>query len=330
MATRIDCDALEGNPFRAKIAVRLTDVYELFRLFVVQGAISWSVPSKSWHRIAALLGSLNVKLHPGRTERNLAVISAVLKGEAGFPDPISLERAFFAGRYEERFQYLRAYRPDGWHPVIRVHGTGAVESARESGRGIIFWTSNFAFNDLVTKVAWHRLGLEVSHFTRPVHGFSESGFGVRVLNPVRTVVEDRYLGERVSAENSVRTAMRVLDQRARAGGVISFTVGNRGRRVVSVPFLGGSLALAAGVPGFARRANAALHPTFTIRAPDNSFDVTIGEELGSGEIDGDAHARAVITDYANQLAPFVRAHPRQWRGWRYTRPDVHGVKTATG
>ncbi len=42
-------------------------------------------------------------------------------------------------------------------------------------------------------MAFHRAGLAVSHLSRASHGFSGSRLGVRVLNPIHTKVEDRYL-----------------------------------------------------------------------------------------------------------------------------------------
>jgi Fe-S cluster assembly ATPase SufC len=105
----------------------------------------------------------------------------------------------WANRYEERFQYLRAWRPDGWEPEIDILGAEQVRTALDKGRGIIFWAGNFSFNDLIAKIAWRRLGLAVSHFSRPIHGFSTTRFGVRYLNAVRRGIEDRYLGERLMA-----------------------------------------------------------------------------------------------------------------------------------
>ena len=96
----------------------------------------------------------------------------------------------WANRYEERFQYLRAWRPDGWEPEIDILGAEQVGSALDKGRGDHFLGRQFQLrDDLIAKIAWRRLGLAVSHFSRPIHGFSTTRFGVRYLNAVREALK---------------------------------------------------------------------------------------------------------------------------------------------
>ena len=315
----IDCDLKDGKTYRAPVAIKGTDLWELVRLFVLQGAVAWLTPPRVWPKISGFFGELDVALHPERTRSNIAIIKDVLGDARKSANVLDMERGFFAGRYEERFQYLRSHRPGGWDPVIRIHGREHVEAACAAGQGIIFWGGSFAFNDLISKIAFHRLGLSVSHYTRPVHGLSNSRFGIRYLNSVRTSIESRYLGARVCAEHNVKEAMDVVRGHAEAGGGVSIKVGNRGRRRVTVPFLGGELELATGPVALARRWGAVLLPTFTLRAPDGSFDVTIGQALRSGESDPEAHAESIVRQYAEQLAPILLEDPAQWRGWRLIR-----------
>jgi lauroyl/myristoyl acyltransferase len=97
-------------------------------------------------------------------------------------------------------------------------------------------------------------------------------------------------------------------------------VGNRGRRTAVVPFLGGTLELATGVVALAERWGAALLPTFTLRRPDGSFDFFIGERLESDEPEPERRIQAIVQRYVDQLLPFVKAEPLQWRGWRFVSP----------
>jgi lauroyl/myristoyl acyltransferase len=242
---------------------------------------------------------------------------------AGIPNVTSadkIECGFFASRYLERFQYLRAHRPGGWEPVIRIQGREHVDAARTARQGMIFWGSAFAYNDLILKMALHRLGLRTFHYTRPVHGLSETRFGVRFLNPVRTLIECRYLGARVCAEERLKEAMDVLKDEAAVGGAISIKIGNRGRRRVMVPFLNGQIELATGPVALARRWNALLLPTFTLLAEDGGFDVVIGAPLESAEANEEARIKAIVESYVHALTPYVLAYPGQWRGWRFAVP----------
>lgn len=315
----IDCDATEHGTFRAKIGVKRRDIVELFRLFVVQGATAWVVPPRFWRHVADWCARAGLAWNSKRTARNVEIIGAIMQGCDNQPEPIEIERGFFAGRLEERFQYLRSHRPGGWDPVIRIHGAEHVEAARARGQGIIFWGGNMAFNDLIAKIAFHRLGLETYHYTRPVHGLSNTRFGIRYLNPVRTIIERRYLGARVCAEERIREAMDVLHAITAAGGSASIKTGNRGRNCVAVPFLNAELELATGPVVLAKRWDAALLPSYTLRAADGSYDVTIGAPLESSEEDLGAYCADIVRQYARQLEPLFLADPRQWRGWRLMR-----------
>jgi lauroyl/myristoyl acyltransferase len=292
----------------------------VFRLFGPQTAIAWFLPQKSWPHVAAALGRLDLALHRKRTEANLKELAALFDGIRNLPSLQDIERGFFASRYQERFQYLRAHRPGGWEPEIRIQGREHVEAARAAGRGMIFWGSAFAYNDLILKMAVHRLGLSLFHYTRPVHGLSKTRFGIRFLNPVRTSIECRYLGARVCAEERIKDAMEVLKQEAETGGAISIKIGDRGRRRVSVPFLNGQITLATGPIGLAQRWNALLLPTFTLQKPDGGFDVIIGAPVDSDEADENERAKAIVERWVELLTPYVLAYAEQWRGWRFAIP----------
>ena len=314
-AALIDLDAAAGAPYRAPVAISLQDAVEVPRL-LLQAAFAWALPPRAWPGVARWLGRLNASSHPRRSEDERANIEKVVQGVAGMPPSRDLVAGFYAGRYEERFQFLRA--ASGWEPTLRIHGAEHVQAARNAGRGIVLWAGNFALNDLVSKIAWCRLGLAVSHYTRPVHGLSKTRFGIAVLNRIRSAPEDRYLAERISAETNLAGAMGVLSQRLGQRGAVSLTVGNRGKKLVSAPFLGGRLVLATGAPFLSFASGAALLPTFTVRGSDGVIDVVVGPPLASTETTRDAHAADIIRQYAAALDPYVRRAPLQWRGWRYT------------
>jgi lauroyl/myristoyl acyltransferase len=316
----IDCDAIAGSPWRAPVAVRLLDLWELWRLFVVQSAIAWTVPPFAWRHVAGALGATNVLLHRATISRRLAPLQRILQDSPDLPTALQIEVGISAGKYEERFQYLRAHRPGGWEPQIRIHGAEHVEAQRQAGRGIVFWGGSFAFHDLISKVAMHRLGLDIFHYTRPVHGLSHTRFGIRFLNPVRTSVELRYLEARVCAEVNISEAVNVLKGAVEKGAAVSMKLGSRGRRKAAVQFLGGRLEVATGTVALTQRWGAALLPTFTLRRPDGSFDFIIGAPLESDEPDPERRVLDIVQRYVDQLLPLVKAEPLQWRGWRFVLP----------
>jgi lauroyl/myristoyl acyltransferase len=310
---------MEGrSPAPPRPLITGKDVYEVPRL-AFQGLLAWILPERAWWPLSRLFGRVNAAFHPARTRKESEEVNAVLpatlldRGHA-----IAVEN--WANRFEERFHYMRAWRPGGWEPEIEILGREHVAAALTNGHGLILWAGNFSFNDLIAKMAWHRLGLAVKHFSRPIHGFSTTRFGVRYLNAVRRGIEDRYLGERVMAEeHETQAALRHLRDYLGANGAISITVGNRGRHKASASFLKGRITLATGPLAMSRTSGAPLLPVSTLRLAPSRFEVSIGRpvELPNGA-DGNPDYAAAVQAYADWVTPFVLRDPGQWRGWRYT------------
>jgi lauroyl/myristoyl acyltransferase len=298
--------------------VTAKDIYEVPRL-AVQGLLAWTLPESAWWPLSRLFGRVNAATHPERNRKETADVRSVLRDA---PNAGRLAAENWANRYEERFQYLRAWRPGGWEPDIDIRGTEHVTTALNKGRGIIFWAGNFSFNDLIAKIAWRRLGLAVSHFSRPIHGFSTTRFGVRYLNAVRRGIEDRYLGERLMAEeHETQAALQRLRESLKSNGAISITVGNKGRHTAPGTFLGGRIILATGPLAIGRTTGASVLPVSTLRLARGKFEVAIGAPI---EVPDDASGKpdyaAAVQAYADWVTPFVLRDPGQWRGWRYTKP----------
>jgi lauroyl/myristoyl acyltransferase len=303
----------------ARPAITPKDLYEVPRL-AVQGVIAWTLPEAAWWPLSRLFGQINAATHPLRTRRETEDIAGVLTGTRASGKIARIAAENWANRYEERFHYLRAWRPGGWKPELKIVGGENVSTALTERRGILFWAGNFSFNDLVTKMAWRQLGLSVMHFSRPIHGFSTTKFGIRYLNAVRRRIEDRYLGERIMAEvEQTRIATQRMGERLAANGFISFTVGNRGQRTATAKFLGGRITLATGPLALARRTGASVLPVYTLRLAPTSFEITFGKSLNVPEdAAGNPDYAAAVQTYAESLAEFVLRDPGQWRGWRYT------------
>lgn len=314
---RPDKEAPVAPPARPLVTAK--DIYEVPRL-AVQGMLAWSLPELAWWPLSRLFGEVNAATHPERTRNEAAQVTTVLRGMPPAIDPRRVAVENWANRYEERFQYMRAWRPGGWEPAIDVLGGEQVKAALDKGQGIIFWAGNFSFNDLIAKIAWRRLGLAVSHFSRPIHGFSTTRFGVRYLNAVRRGIEDRYLGERLMAEeHETQAALMRLREHLKTNGAISITVGNKGRHTAAANFLGGRIALATGPLAMGRTTGAAVLPVSTLRLAPGKFEVAIGApiEVPKGA-DGNPDYTAAVQTYADWVTPFVLRDPGQWRGWRYT------------
>ncbi len=295
--------------------IRSKDIYEAFRLSG-QGLLAWTLPEAAWQPLARLFGRLDAAMKPGRTRRHTARIAAALHLPKDEARRIAIETR--VNGYLERFQLLRAWRFDGWSPAVNVLGEQHVANAQARGTGIIFWTGNFSFNDIVSKMALHQIGVPVGHFSRPLHGFSGTPFGIKYLNAVKRGIEDRYLGERIMVrERHTRRALNYIRKCLQENKAVSFKVGHQGRRRARADFLGTQITLATAPLHLAQSTGATLLPVFTLRTGLKRYEVTIGAPIvvpkdANGELD----YPAAIRTYADMLAPYVRRDPAQWRGWR--------------
>ncbi len=311
----IDCDAESDNPFRASVRISTGDIKNLLRIAFWEGPIAWLMNPQTWPRISRLIARVSVRRYQDRTKNNLRFIESVFPSHSRIADPIDIEVGYFARRFEERYGYLRSHRPGGWHPVIRIHGQEHIENAAQLGKGVIFWGSRLAFNHLITKIAFFRLGLNVYHYSRPIHGLSHTQFGTLFINPIWTKIERRYLRARVISENNIPSAMQILQDVVQSGGAVSITTGNWGKRNAEAPFFNSRLNLSTGAIAKAREWNAALLPTYVTADADGSFDVTIGKPLVSDQEDLGEYCAEIVKAYAVELEPFVRQDPTQWRGF---------------
>ncbi len=225
--------------------------------------------------------------------------------------------------YEMRFQDLRAWRPGGWRPRMRLEGEEHLLKALGGGKGAVLWLAPFAFNSGPTKIAIHERGHKVSHLSSPRHGFSETRFGVRVLNRVRCVPEDRHLAQRIVFDrNAPSTAMRRMMRVLKAGEVVSIVAAStEGSEFVKGPVFGGRLPIAVGAPRLAGSTGAPLLPAFTVRDPEFGFRIVIEAPIAlDGDRSADENCIAATTEFLRRSESWVRQYPEQWRAWSKWRP----------
>lgn len=303
------------------VSVRVQDLYEVFKL-ATQGVLAWSLPERAWWPISRLMGRIEVATHPSRTRKEIAQVSALISGTQAACDPSGIVVENWANHYGERFQYLRAWRPGGWEPEIDVVGGTHVSAALDKGRGIIFWGGTFSFNNLVAKMALHRLGLAAVGFSVPLHGVSKTAFGIRYLNRLYRDIENRYLGERLMVKaDAFPAALQHMRDCLSKNGSVYFAVGGRGRRTATAKFLGDRLILATGPLAMAHAMGAAMLPLYTRRVGPSRYEVTIGPPIEiPKDGNGNADCAAAVQAYTVELTPFVLRDPGQWRGWRHANP----------
>ena len=270
-------------------------------------------------QVVSGLASLRRRKEPDAAAAGV-VTSGLLDHAPGSPQGVvdELER----NRLLSYLQYLRDYRIGGWRMTATIEGDEAIRKARSDGKGVILWVAHFVFNGLPLKKSLHEAGYQVSHLSRPEHGFSSTRFGVRVLNPIRSRIEDRYLKQRILIKRGAeQVALRKAHQLLKQGEIVSITAGHwEGREVANMPVGRAHLPVSTGAPGLAYVTGSVLLPVFIRMQDDGSFAVVIGKSIDVSQCgDRVTAVRMGVEEMSEALLPHIRTAPGQWRGWKYLK-----------
>lgn len=267
--------------------------------------LSWLLPFRFWPVLSRRFAAEALEAVPDR-------------GRDDDRKLVDRRRAVAARDIEDTMLLLRAWAAPRLLPRIRLEGAEHLDRAIQAGNGAILWVADTTFYSLVSKLALSRAGYRVSHLSSRSHGFSSSRFGMAVLNPIRTLLECRYLAERVVlGRRGATAALRTLRHRLSSNGVVSITARGTAARPVLVRLLGIETPLGCGAPELAYLSGAALLPTFTVLR-DGYFTVTVTPSVTCGpEAEREEAVQRMVEAFAGRLARCVRSHPDQWHGWYY-------------
>jgi lauroyl/myristoyl acyltransferase len=242
----------------------------------VMCAMAWTLSAEAQRRVARALGRQLARVRSGRAtderERGIALL-----GEAFDHD--TLFAASQQNVIAEWLQLLRLQRPGARLPAVSLLGAEHIDAALARGTGAVLWVVRSTYSHTIAKVALHEKGYAVSHLSRLDHGFSPSRFGARVLNPIRTRVERRFLAERVVIGDGAGPALARLAELLRRNRLVSITVGGTASRKNEVPCLGGSIRLSPRPMLLARETGAALLPVVVEALADGTFVTTVFPDL---------------------------------------------------
>lgn len=227
------------------------------------------VPPRWWGTIgrAALSAGL---LSRGNVEHGRQLMVSFIGDRLS---PLQIERAAWdmqINRLLMNLHILRALVPGAWDPPTRIDGLEHVNSAQASGRGVVFWIIRTIYAPLAGKLALRRSGLAVHYLSRFNHPFTDSRFGVHLLNPLACVPETRLSASRIVIGRDQRPtiAIRVLERHLRAREIVAITTGADADKPATIPCLDGWLRIGTVAPRLAARTGAALLPIVTVVEAD--------------------------------------------------------------
>lgn len=288
---------------------------------------AWILPERGWAPLWRGLARIPLLTNQRAVRRTAKDIAAAL-GDVTAARAQAIARDLKAAIYEIRMQDLRAWRPSWipgghWSPKLSLEGEAHLTEAIAGGKGAVLWISPTVFNSLPTKIALKAAGYKVSHLSSPVHGYSETRFGVGALNRVRCIPEDRHIAQRIVFDSDApTTAMRRMMRALKAGEVVSIVAANtEGFEMVEGPIFGGRLPVAVGAPRIAALTGAPLLPTFVVRDPELGFRIAIEAPIPlDPKQSSDERTVAAATEYLQRSEAWVRRYPDQWRAWSKWRP----------
>lgn len=225
--------------------------------------------------------------------------------------------------HERQMTYLRE-RFSRQPMTAGVAGLEHLEASLARGSGAILWNTPALGDTIVTKRALADAGHPGYQLSVHEHGFSQSPFAVRHVNPGQIAVEDRYLAGRIwfEGDDTVRATRDVLRRLKRNAPVIFTNSLHAGRSFVAVPV--GSrffLPLATTPLSIAARMAVPLHVVTTIEVEPFAHYVThVSEDLApGGDIPAPPDSDVRIADMAlrarDAILGFARTHPDQIRIW---------------
>lgn len=282
----------------------------------ILAAVSWALPPRTWHRFVQMAAPFQ-RIGWGKLPAQ-RIAAAIGRDDSAAAAQVLNRLA--ANDVEALLWLLRTARAHGWKLHAHLRGAAHLDAALAAGSGAVLWVGHFAFASLLSKVTMFANGYDVHHLSHPRHGFSDTRFGMRVLNPIRQRLERQFLASReeLNPENPA-VALRTLRRHLAENRTVSFTARSESAKPVTVPFLSGGLTLATGAADLAYASGAPLLPVMTLRDRNGAFVTEIQPPL---PLDRSAPrttaTRTAAAAFARRLEPAVLSAPDQWLGWLHS------------
>ena len=283
----------------------------------MMAAISWTTGERNWNTIARKAAPYAGAILSRSSDRIAQRVREIV-GNHDLPlTSHEVAQQLVTCEIETAMQVVRCHAPMRWVPEISIEGETHLKTALAAGRGAILWDSHFYFASLITKIGLYRSGYRLHHISRREHGFSQTHFGIRVLNPIRTSIEARYLANRVvMSDDNPGAILDGLAKRLSDNELVSVTVRGDSNRPVEAQFLNGTMRIAPGAAVLAWNSGSKLLPVFTKRLDDFSYRIRISPPLNV--LENTTRRVAVASaarEYARRLESEVIEHPGQWIDW---------------
>lgn len=238
-----------------------------------------------WAPVCRWVSTLRRKRHVRKEfEGYDAAVKAVLGDGI---DTRSLFNDHRAAAHRHRF-LVAAHLAGGrrWSPAIRLEGLDGLQTALLRGRGAIIWCDQFTAQTIMGKRALFEARIEAYQVSVNFHGFSESRFGLHVLNRPLFKVENRFLKSRIVFERADAYQVTARIQKLlKENGVVLMTNTTHAGSTFAEAGMGerGWTQFASAPANFSARAGAALFAMSTLETvPFREYRAIVSPELKPG------------------------------------------------
>ncbi|TKB13917.1 MAG: hypothetical protein E5V75_20220 [Mesorhizobium sp.] len=285
--------------------------------------VSWWAPICDW------VSTLRRKRHFRKEFARYDVAIKAVLGDGA--DTQSLFGGHLAAAHRRRLMLAAHLVPRRWSPAIRLEGVDGLREALRRGRGAIVWCDQFIAQTIMGKRALFEAGIEAHQVSVNFHGFSESKFGLHVINRPLVQVENRFLKSRIVFERADAYQVTARIQKTlKENGVVLMTNTVHAGSTFTEAAMGehGWTHLASAPANFAARAGAALFAMSTLETvPFREYRAIVSSELKP--ITGqpatlpakDVAAKNLVLQAAyillkrDRLLEAVKLHPEQMMAW---------------
>ena len=297
--------------------------YWLFRL---AGVVLPRVPGRWTSWLAAQAGGLAYRLG-GTSRANLRSNLRHVLGQGaseGAIDAVGRQVFRHAAKSAVNLFQVPYLTGEELARTVTVNGWEHIEEARARGKGVIVVSGHFAGSEMAIHIAgWkglHPVFLSEQLVPPALHDY---------VSRLRSTNGARLLP--IGVNNSLKQAFRTLRQNGVLSIVADRDVTHSGR---PVPFFGATACLPDGHVTLALRTGAAIIMGYSLRRPDDGFDLHLGapiflEPTGDQETDVQAGTERV----AAAMETYIGAHPEQWtyfqRVWVDPMPAI-GAEPRSG
>ena len=247
-------------------------------------AVATVLPVSWWEPVCGWVSKLRKKRHFRKEfARYDAAVKAVLGDAVDTRGMFTQQLAAIHRRRLTLAAHLVGARR--WSPSIRLEGLEGLEEALRRGRGAIVWCDQFTAQTIMGKQALCEAGIDGHQVSAAFHGFSQSKFGLKIVNPPLVKVENSFLKSRIVFERSDAYQVTIRIQKVlKENGVVLMTNTVYAGSTFAEAAMGerGWTHLASAPANFASRAGAALFHMATLETVPFREYRAIVRELSSG------------------------------------------------